>query len=95
MGPDPRTQPQGMSLSQNCGPIERSQHSRHLLWQPALWALLVPKMSCPVTPSLELGALPQPQPQPRHSQVDFVIETGDALVCPVFPQLGQDMAQSI
>lgn len=27
--------------------------------------------------------------------MDFVVETSNALVCPVFPQLGQNVAQSI
>lgn len=40
-------------------------------------------------------SLPGALPQPRHSQVDFVVETGDALVCPVFPQLRQNVAQSV
>lgn len=31
----------------------------------------------------------------QHSQMDFVVETCDALMCPVFPQLGQNVAQSI
>jgi hypothetical protein len=50
-----------------------------------------PKTSCHPLP-------PPRDPVPaaaQHSQVDFVIETGDTLVCPGFPQLGQNVAQSI
>lgn len=44
----------------------------------------------------DISSLPSWGPaQPRHSQVDFVVETGDALMCPVFPQLGQNVAQSV
>lgn len=35
------------------------------------------------------------QASPQYSQVDFVVQTCDALVCPVFPQLGQNVAQSV
>lgn len=27
--------------------------------------------------------------------MDFVVETSDALMCPVFPQLGQNVTESI
>lgn len=44
----------------------------------------------------DISSLPPWGPaQPRHSQVDFVVETGDALMCPVLPQLGQNVAQSV
>lgn len=46
-------------------------------------------------PQTSCHSLPGALPQPRHSQMDFVVETGDALVCPVFPQLGQNVAQSV
>lgn len=76
-----------------------SQLSSDMAQRLPLWALLGPKpgfpgpglwwlkLSCPSLP----GALPQPQ----HSQVDFVVETRDALVCPVFPQLRQNVAQRV
>lgn len=45
----------------------------------------VPQASLPDTVTVPGKAL----------QVDFVVQAGDSLVCPVFSQLGQDVAQGI
>lgn len=77
----------------------RSQHSSDMAQLLPLWALPVPKPGSPEPrpwrPKLSCPSLPGALPQPQHSQVDFVVETRDALVCPVFPQLGQNVAQSV
>lgn len=50
-------------------------------------------------PNISFDSLrPDRSPGPvraQHSQMDFVVETSDALMCPVFPQLGQDVTESI
>lgn len=68
-----------------------------------LWALAVPKTGFPGKklwwPKIPYDSLPPDRgsgpARAQHSQVDFVVETSNALMCPVFPQLGQNVAQSI
>lgn len=66
-----------------------------------LWALVVPKtgfpgqkLGWPKIPYYPPARNPDPA-KAQHSQMDFVVETSNALVCPVFPQLGQNVAQSV